>query len=79
LLKVEHVVTDEVDKHAAFDGAEPITKAEEAAAATTKPAMESFLVIGEEVFSGNERTDQQPQTMAISVYPKEAALAQQPC
>jgi len=72
-------VTDEADKQAAFEGAAPITKAEEAAAATTKPAMESFLVIGEEVFSGIERTEQQPQTMANSLYPKEAASSQLPC
>jgi len=41
--------------------------------------MESFLVIGEEVFSGIERTEQQPQTMANSLYPKEAASSQLPC
>jgi hypothetical protein len=35
-----------VDKHAAFDGAGLKTKAEEAAAVTRKPAMESFFVFG---------------------------------
>lgn len=57
VVKVAHVVTDEEDKHAAFEGAAPIAKAEEAAAAATKPAMESFLVIGGGVFSGIERTE----------------------
>ena len=47
MSNVAHVVTAEVDKHAAFEGAAPITKAEEAAAATTKPATESFLIIRE--------------------------------
>jgi len=60
---------------AAFTGEPTKAIAEEAAAATTKPAMESFLFIGGGVFSEIERTEQQPQTMAVLVYPKGAALA----
>jgi hypothetical protein len=64
---------------AAFAGATDKVNAEAAAAATARPAMENFLVIGGGVFSEIEWTEQQPQTMANSVYPNEGVMAQQPC
>ena len=75
---MEQVALGLEGRQAALAGAAPKAKAEEAADATTKPAIESFLVIGRGGRS-IERTEQQPQTMADPSYPKEAALAQQPC
>jgi hypothetical protein len=43
---VEQLALGLVGRQAALAGAAPKAKAEEAAAATTKPAMDSFLVMG---------------------------------
>ena len=75
---VEQVALGSEGRQAALAGAAPKAKAEEAAAATTRPAIESFLVIGRGGRS-IERTEQQPPTMSYLVYLKEALMAQQPC